>query len=176
MDRSPDPIQEVDAYRTSLLEALGGDPVAEALAEAPALVRAMVADAGELLRERPEPAEWSVLECVGHIADAELVVSTRVRWMLAEHQPDIVGFDQALWVDRLAHNDDDPDVLLDMFESLRRSNLDLWRRTPVTARGRYGIHRERGREDVDLTIRMAAGHHRVHLAQAQRALEALRSR
>ena len=79
MDRSPDPIQEVDAYRTSLLEALGGDPVAEALAEAPALVRAMVADAGELLRERPEPAEWSVLECVGHIADAELVVATRLR-------------------------------------------------------------------------------------------------
>ena len=31
-------------------------------------------------------------------------------------------------------------------------------------------------EDVDLTVRMAAGHHRIHLAQARRALEALRSR
>lgn len=176
MDRSPDPIAEVDAYRASLLEALGGDPVADVLAEAPALLRQMVADAGELLRVRPEPGEWSVLECVAHMADAELVISTRIRWMLAEREPDIVGFDQDLWIDGLRHGEDDPDVTLGLFEALRRANLDLWRRTPVTSRGRYGIHRERGREDVDLTVRMAAGHHRVHLAQARRTLETLRSR
>ncbi|MET0773072.1 MAG: DinB family protein [Candidatus Limnocylindrales bacterium] len=176
MDRSPDPITEVDAYRTSLLEALGGDPVSDALAEAPAMLRQVVADAGDLLRVRPEPGEWSVLECVAHITDAELVASARVRWMLAEREPDIVGYDQALWVDRLGHNEDDPEVLLGLFESLRRANLDLWRRTPVPARGRFGMHRERGREDVDLTVRMAAGHHRIHLAQARRALDTLRSR
>jgi hypothetical protein len=176
VDRSPDPITEVEAYRTSLLEALGGDPVSDALAEAPALLRQMVVDAGERLRERPAQSEWSVLECIGHITDAELVVAARVRWMLAEPQPDIVGYDQALWVDRLDHNKDDPEVLLGLFEALRRSNLDLWRRTPVAARGRYGMHRERGREDVDLTVRMAAGHHRIHLAQARRALESVRSR
>jgi hypothetical protein len=176
VDRSPDPITEVDAYRMSLLEALGGDPVANALAEAPALMRAMVADAGDLLRVRPAPDMWSVLECVAHVTDAELVISARVRWMLAEHEPDIVGYDQALWVDRLDHNQDDPEVLLGLFEALRRANLDLWARTPVPARGRFGMHRERGREDVDLTVRMAAGHHRVHLAQARRALESLRSR
>jgi hypothetical protein len=176
VDRSPDPITEVDAYRESLLTAIGGDPVTDTLAEAPAMLREVVADAGDLLRVRPEPGEWSVLECVGHITDAELVISTRIRWMLCEPQPDIVGYDQALWVERLTHNDDDPDVLLGLFEALRRSNLDLWSRIPVPARGRYGVHRERGREDVDLTVRMAAGHHRVHLAQARRALEALRSR
>jgi hypothetical protein len=176
MDRSPDPITEVDAYRTSLLEALGGDPVADALAEAPAMLRAMVVDAGDLLRVRPEPNEWSVLECVAHVTDAELVISTRIRWMMAEQEPDIVGYDQALWIDGLRHNEDDPEVLLGLFEALRRSNLDLWNRIPVAARGRYGVHRERGREDIDLTVRMAAGHHRVHLDQAQRALEALRSR
>jgi hypothetical protein len=147
-----------------------------ALAEAPALLRQVVADAGDLLRVRPAPSEWSVLECVAHVTDAELVVSARVRWMLAERQPELMGYDQALWVDRLGHNEDDPEVLLGLFEALRRANLDLWQRTPVTARGRFGIHRERGREDVDLTVRMAAGHHRIHLAQARRALEALRSR
>jgi hypothetical protein len=176
LDRSPDPITEVDAYRASLLDALGGDPVTDALAEAPALLRQVVADAGDLLRVRPRHGEWSVLECVGHITDAELVTSARIRWMLAESEPDIVGYDQALWVDQLRHNLDDPGTLLGLFESLRRANLDLWNRTPVGARSRYGIHRERGREDVDLTVRMAAGHHRIHLAQARRALEALRSR
>jgi hypothetical protein len=176
MDRSPDPLTEVDAYRASLLEALGGDSVTVTLGEAPALLRELVADAGELLRLRPEPGEWSVLECIGHITDAELVISGRIRWMLSEEHPDIVGYDQALWVDGLHHNEADPEVLLDLFEALRRANLDLWQRMPIATRGRYGVHRERGREDVDLTIRMAAGHHRVHAAQARRALETLRSR
>ena len=58
----------------SLLAALGDDDPAVAQRETPAAIRALVAEAGELLRVRPEPGEWSVLECVGHIVDSELVV------------------------------------------------------------------------------------------------------
>ena len=60
----------------------------------------------ELLARRPEPGEWSVLECFGHLLDSEYVVSARVRWILAEDEPDIVGYDQALWVAELEHNED----------------------------------------------------------------------
>ncbi len=176
MEPSPDPISDVDAYRASLLEALGGDSVTTALGETPARLRQLVGDAGDLLRERPEPGEWSVLECIGHITDAELVVAGRVRWMLAEDQPDIVGYDQALWVERLDHGNDDPEILLGVFEALRRADLDLWTRMPIPRRGRVGIHRERGPESYDLTTRLAAGHDRIHIAQAERTLERLRSR
>jgi DinB superfamily len=176
VDRSPDPLTEVDAYRASLLEALGGDSVTEALDETTPRLRALVSDAGDLLRVRPEPTEWSVLECIGHITDAELVISTRVRWMLAEREPDIVGYDQDLWVDGLHHAEDDPQVLIGLFEALRRANADLWRRMPISMRGRSGMHRERGRESYDLTVRMSAGHDRVHIAQAERALARLRAR
>jgi len=37
------------------------------------------------------------------------------------------------------------------------------------------MHRERGPESYDLTFRLAAGHDRVHLAQARRALTAVRA-
>jgi hypothetical protein len=175
MVQAPDPVNEPDAYRATLLAALGADDPATVLAASPIALRQLIADAGDLLRVRPEPREWSVLECIGHIVDAELVISTRVRWIISQDRPDIVGYDQDLWVDGLHHDDVDPEILLQLFEGLRRSNLDLWSRIPASARGRVGIHRERGPESYELTTLLSAGHDRVHMAQARRTLERLRA-
>ena len=176
MSQQVDPISSPEAYRASLLAALGDDDPAAAQAETPAAIRALIVEAGDRLHTRPAPGEWSALECIGHIFDAELVVATRVRWILAEDEPDIVGYDQALWVAELRHNEDDPSVLLATFEAIRRANLDLWARRPVADRGRVGLHRERGSESYDMTFRLAAGHDRIHLAQARRALDEAGSR
>ena len=169
MSLDPDPIASPAAYRQLLLAALGDDDPAAAQATTPTTFRALVAEAGAHLRVRPEPTEWSVLECIDHLVDGELVVATRYRWILAEDAPDIVGYDQDLWVARV-HGGEDPETLLALFEALRRSNLELWARTPAEDRIRFGQHRERGEESYDLTFRMAAGHDRVHLEQARRAL------
>jgi hypothetical protein len=166
-----DPIVEPDAYRRSLLAALGDDDPATAQASTPTALRALVAQAGDRLRVRPEPGEWSALECIGHIVDGELVASARYRWIVAEEKPDLIGYDQALWVSALHHSEADPAVLLAMFEGLRGANLDLWARLPIEERARYGLHRERGPESYEITFRMIAGHDRVHLGQARRALE-----
>jgi hypothetical protein len=171
---SPDPVTRAAAYQASLLAALGDDDPAEAQATTPAAVRALLAEAGPDLRTRPAPGEWSVLECIGHLTDGELVVSGRYRWIIAHDEPDLLGYDQDLWVTGLRHGEDDPASLVDLFEGLRRANLDLWRRFSVTHGGRIGMHRERGPESYDLTFRLAAGHDRVHLGQARRALDAVR--
>jgi hypothetical protein len=169
---SPDPVLEADAYRRSLLAALGDDDPATAQAQTPAAIRALVAEAGPALRTRPKPGEWSVLECIGHIVDGELVVAGRYRWILAHDEPEIIGYDQDRWVTRLRHADDDVEDLVGLFEALRAANLGLWSRATAVDRARVGIHRERGPESFELTFRLAAGHDRVHLAQARRALEA----
>jgi hypothetical protein len=173
MNQAVDPIANPSAYQQSLLAALGGDDPAVAQATTPAAFRALVAEAGLLLRVRPEPNEWSVLECIDHLVDGELVTATRYRWVLAEDRPDIVGYDQDLWVARL-HDGEDPETLLTLFEALRRSSLELWARTPVADRVRFGLHRERGPESYELIFRLAAGHDRVHLGQARRTLEQVR--
>jgi len=170
-----DPVSAPNAYRQSLLAALGDDDPAAVQGATPGLVRDLLADAGELVRIEPAPGEWSVVECLAHLTDGELIVAARHRWILAEAEPDIVGYDQALWVSQLGQNQEDPQQLLAVFEALRRWNLDLWARTPESARSRVGIHRERGPESYELTFRLAAGHDRIHLAQARRALEAARS-
>ena len=101
-------------------------------------------------------------------------MSARYRWVLAQDEPPLIGYDQDLWVDRLHADETDTDGLIDLFEALRLANVTLWQRTPADQRQRLGIHAERGPESYDLAFRMIAGHDRFHLAQARRALEALR--
>jgi len=171
---SPDPVAEAAAYQRHLLDALGDDDPAPAQAETAAVIRDLIADAGDDLRTIPSPGEWSVLECVAHVVDAELVVSGRYRWILAQDEPELIGYDQDRWVTALHHREDDPATLIALFEGLRAANLDLWRRTPAEDRARIGLHRERGPESYDLTFRLAAGHDRVHLGQARASLTTIR--
>lgn len=173
--RSPDPVAEAKAYQDLLVSLVGPDDPAVLQAAAPQLVRELAAEAGTDLDRRPEAGEWSVLECIAHMVDAELVVSGRYRWILAHDEPDIVGYDQDVWVDRLHQPAEAFEELIALFEALRAANLRLWARTPAADRERIGLHRERGAESYGLTFTLTAGHDRFHLAQARRALEAIRS-
>jgi hypothetical protein len=170
-----DPVASPDAYRQQLLSWLGEDDPATVQEGTAGRLREIVRAAGDRLRVRPEPTEWSVLECVGHLVDSELVTSARIRWILAEDEPDIVGYDQDRWVDGLRHGDDDPEDLIALFEALRDANLRLWAATPPAGRERFGRHRERGPESYGLMVQLAAGHDRFHIAQAKRALAAVRA-
>lgn len=162
--------EEADAYRRPMLDVLGHDDAATVQETEPELWRRLIDHAGAHLRTRPEPGEWSVLECLGHMTDSELVNSARYRWILAEPEPALVGYDQEAWVARLDHSTDDPASLLDFFGALRRANVALWRRTTTADRTRVGMHAERGPESFELLFRMQAGHGRVHCAQAEGAL------
>lgn len=174
MDTSPDPIDEPKAYQDLLVGLVGTDDPAAVQAATPRQIRDLIAEAGPDLWTRPAATEWSVLECIAHISDAELVASGRYRWILAHDEPELVGYDQDLWVNRLHHPPEEPDVLLALFEPLRAANLGLWTRTPPAERSRIGMHRERGPESYELTFTLIAGHDRLHVAQAQRALEQVR--
>lgn len=172
---TPDPVRDAAAYQALLLAALGDDDPAEVEASTPDAIRELIADAGTDLRTRPAPGEWSVLGCLAHVVDGELVSAARYRWIVAHDRPELVGYDQALWVDRLHGDDDDPADLIALFEALRRSNLAMWARSTPEWRGRIGMHQERGPESYDLSFRLLAGHDRIHLAQAYAALEVVRA-
>ena len=121
MSQPADPISSPEAYRASLLAALGEDDPAVAQAETPARDpcphRSKPASACAFA---PSPANGPRWSASATSSIRELVVSARVRWILAEDEPDIVGYDQALWVAELRHNEDDPALLLATFEALRR--------------------------------------------------------
>ena len=171
---SPDPVLEPRAYQQMLLGLLGHDDPHEVQEQTPGELRKLIVEAGDELRRVPAPREWSVLGCVAHITDAEVMMSGRYRLILAHDEPTLIGYDQDLWVDRLHSQDESPEDLLSLFEPLRTANLALWKRSDSARRARVGMHVERGPESYDLVFRMIAGHDRFHLAQANRALAAVR--
>lgn len=173
MATPPDPIAEAAEYQRCLLDALGDDDPAAAQATTATTMRELIDASGPLLRRSPASGAWSVIECLGHIVDAEVVYSGRYRWTIAHDAPELIGYDQDLWVARLHHVDDDPEALLAHFSAMRTANLGLWRGSVQDERRRVGIHRERGPESFDLSFRLIAGHDRIHLAQARTTLTTL---
>jgi hypothetical protein len=171
---SPDPVGQPQAYQAYLLGLLGDEDPAAVQAATPAALRALVHEASPHLRDRPAPGEWSVFGCLAHVTDAELVMSVRYRFVLAEDEPHLVGYDQDRWVDRLHGGEGSPQALLEVFDTLRAANLALWAATSPQDRGRVGLHAERGPESFDLAFRMIAGHDRFHLTQARNALDGAR--
>src|SRR5580765_1252102 len=87
-------------YQKLLLTTLGSSDPAQIQSLTSTNLRVLVANAGADLRTRPEPTEWSVYQCIAHIVDAELVIAGRYRWILAHDEPDILPYDQDLWVNR----------------------------------------------------------------------------
>lgn len=163
------------AYQQQLLALVGDEDPALVQAQTPDVMRQLVADARELVRRRPAPGEFSIAELVGHLVDAELVSSTRYRWILAEEEPALPGYEQDDWVRVSGYADADPGELIEVFRVVRRANLELWRRTPTAQHSRVGHHSERGPESYDLSFRLIAGHDRLHIDQARRTLEALKA-
>ena len=170
-----DPVSQASEYQQMLLALLGSDDPADVARQALTQWRALVTEAGADLGKRPADGEWSVIELLGHAADAELVVGGRLRWIASQDQPPLLGYDQDEWVSRLDHAHGDPAQLLDQFEALRRANLALWTWSTPEIRARVGIHQERGPESFDLSFRLLAGHDRFHLDQARRTLQQVRA-
>ncbi len=173
--KSPDPVKEAAAYQQTLLSLLGKDDPAVVQAETPAALGAVLQEAAQEKRTKPADKEWSVLELLGHVADAEMVISNRYRLALSQDGTAVGGYDQDRWVEHLRHNDKEPEDLLETFTALRAANLKLWRRSTPDERARHVMHSERGKESYDLMFRMIAGHDRFHLNQMRETLRQVRS-
>lgn len=170
LDRKVDPVSNPSEYQDLIAGLVGDRDPADVQSELIEEVRSAVREAGPHLRTRPAPHEWSVVELLGHLVDAEVVCAARYRWILAHDEPQLIGYDQDRWVERMNHQEADPEDLLSVLAALRRSNLNLWFRSSKGERARVGIHAERGSESFDLVFRLIAGHGLYHLAQMRRTL------
>jgi hypothetical protein len=100
-DVSPDPVSEPAAYQQYLLGLLGDDDPAVAQDSTADKLKELAKEAGTDLFKQPRPGEWSVGQVIAHLADAEIAMSGRYRWILAHDQPPLMGYDQNLWVEEL---------------------------------------------------------------------------
>jgi hypothetical protein len=129
-----------------------------------------------VLRTRPFEGKWTPNEVIGHLADSEWVYAYRLRLILCDDNPTILGMNQDLWVAGQRHNEREPSELVEMFRTMRQFNLALWKRMSPADLKRTGRHNERGPESLGVMLRMLAGHDLSHLDQITRYIQAIRQR
>jgi uncharacterized damage-inducible protein DinB len=127
------------------------------------------------LRRRPAPDKWSVAEILAHLADAEVVGSWRMRFILGNSGTKIEAFDQDVWAETFDYAGRDPEHSLKVFRVLRENNLSMLKSLPPKLWERYGMHAERGKESISHIVRMFAGHDVNHMRQVEKIVESRRT-
>jgi uncharacterized damage-inducible protein DinB len=162
------------AYVTAVLQLLGDrEPMAVLRETVSALPHAIAGLSQPQLRQPEQPGKWSIGQILQHLADSEVVWAWRMRLILAQDRPQITGYDQDLWAQRLHYDQEEPSDALEEFTVLRRANLRLMDRTPPADLKRVGVHAERGEESLEHLHRLYAGHDLLHLRQIARVRRAI---
>jgi hypothetical protein len=147
------------------------DPLAVQAATAHKLEDLIEGVSADALRKRPAPDQWSVSEILAHLADAEIVGSFRMRFILGSPGAPIVAYDQNSWVTSGHYEKRDPRKSVEQFRVLREANLALLESLEPEQWKHFGMHSERGRESIEHIVRMFAGHDLNHLQQIERILQ-----
>ncbi len=125
---------------------------------------------------RPGEGRWSAHEVVVHCADSEAYAAIRIRLLLAEPKPFIVGYDENLWARRFDYHASDPELALVLVEAARRHTMAMLSQLPEEAWGRVGRHSQSGPYGTDDWLRNYSEHLEIHAAQIRRNLVAWQGR
>jgi hypothetical protein len=152
------------AQRTRLIEqyARGPTRLRDALAAVPP----------EALKWRHAPAEWSVHEIICHCADSETNAAVRIRYLVAEAEPLILGYDQEVWAETLDYHRHPLEPALAVVTAVRAHTSALLRRLPDAAWERRGRHTESGAYGAEDWLTIYAEHLEGHARQIEGNLAA----
>ncbi|HEU4371085.1 MAG TPA: DinB family protein [Methylomirabilota bacterium] len=140
----------------------------DAYAAGPARLRAALATVPvAALSWRPKAGEWSAHEIVCHCADSESHASLRIRTLVTEPEPVIVGYDQDRWAQALDYHAHPLEPALAVVDAVRASTLALLRRLPDAAWSRAGRHTESGHYTAEDWLRIYAEHLENHARQIE---------
>ena len=123
----------------------------------------------------PKPGEWSAHEVVVHCADSETNAAARIRYLAAEADPVILGYDEAEWARRFDYHHHPLEPALALVEAVRANTTALIRRMPEDAWERVGRHTESGRYAAEDWLKIYAEHLEIHARQIEANVAAWRA-
>jgi hypothetical protein len=137
-------------------------------ADGPARLTAALATVpAEALQWRPGPGEWSAHEVVVHCADSETNAAARIRYLAAETDPVILGYDEAEWARRFDYHDHPLEPALALVDAVRANTVALIRRMREEAWQRVGRHTESGRYSAEDWLKIYTEHLEGHARQIE---------
>lgn len=114
------------------------------------------------------PEKWTIAEIVCHLADAELVGSSRIRQTITQSDPDFAYYDEAIWARKLQYEKNSHELIethLDLFKILRTINSKLLERLQKKDWQSIGYHPKRGPVTLRNLLELYADHGERHLEQ-----------
>jgi uncharacterized damage-inducible protein DinB len=137
-------------------------------------LRRAVADmSATQLEARPVPGKWSTLEVVCHLVDSEQAWCHRMKRVIAEERPLLIGYDESRFTATLRYHDHDVKTELILMEGMRAQMALLLRTLPESAWARTGVHSERGLITLEEMLQAEVEHvphHIAHINEKRRAL------
>jgi len=137
----------------------------------PQLLRQAVAGMSrEQLLARPVPGKWSTLEVVCHLADFEIVGADRIKRVIAENEPTLLGGDEKAFAARLAYHQRDADEELLLIETIRSQVARILRTLKPEDFQRRGVHSEAGPLTLEAFVQRNTRHipHHVRFIEEKR--------
>lgn len=123
---------------------------------------------------RPSESEWSAHEIIVHCADSETFAATRIRLLISDPNPIIVGYDQDEWVDIFRYLDRSTELAFDTIRAVRANTVPVILAMPDAAWQASGSHTQSGRFTAEDWLRSYGVHLHEHATQIEANLQAFR--
>lgn len=119
----------------------------------------------------PIPGKWSTRQVICHIADFEPVYADRMKRVIAEEGPTMFGGDPDRFAARLAYDQRDLDVELQMIEAIRNHVATILKTLAPEDFERTGNHSERGPLTLKVLLTSVTNHipHHIRFIEEKRA-------
>jgi hypothetical protein len=121
----------------------------------------------------PVPGAWSIQQIILHLMDSDLIASDRMKRVIAEDRPTLIGYNETAFAKTLPYAELDPAIACDIFAKNRRMTYEILRRLDDSAFERTGMHNETGEISLAYLVKTYAGHldgHMVHLRKKRELL------
>jgi len=125
------------------------------------------------LLARPVAGKWSTLEVICHLVDFDPIIADRMKRVIAEERPALLGADENLFAAALAYHDRDLEEELTILHKTRSQMARILGKLPDTALERVGVHNERGPRTLEQLVQTAIAHiphHVKFIDEKRRAL------
>jgi uncharacterized damage-inducible protein DinB len=120
----------------------------------------------DLLAPPPRDAAiglWSIQQIVIHLMDSDLIWTSRMKSIIAEDHPRIVGYDETRFAANLFYDLQDPHRAVRIFDLNRKQFAKVLRKLPDSGFTRTATHDERGDITLDWSVHAMVEHLAHHI-------------
>lgn len=115
---------------------------------------------------------WSIHQVVIHLMDSDLIGSDRMKRIIAEENPSLIGYDESLFAARLFYEEQSAEDAVTIFVMNRKIFAGVLRRLPEAAFSRIGTHSEVGKVTLGKQLEKYCEHldHHIKFIHDKRAV------